>query len=485
MKRLLLLGACAALAAPIMARETARESADTISLSDDGLARTERDVAPPPGWSQANSANSPTVQNVPVALAPAQVSGDAPAGQLGPRETIAALPLLNPNRFGNDQISYSGTYITPAFQFGHSDRASIGVEVPLIHWGNPCGESADPECERDGAGKFRKVFPRVLALSGGVSTSLTKGEGILFKRAEHDDFDYLSGTSVRFGFDWYGFEPRSFGKIREDAADYIIAKLRPKCQARYGFESEKCRGAELAQYAFAKDQDGKYIETEAVDAITNMYFRAPPKADRRWGIGASVSYSSVDYSFVDGFVTEVVDDDGMISLEPILTGNLPAATTETRDNWLFEVHGYTRLPLEALGRPMLTVQLQRKEQFSFRDGAGQNICSQTEGTGFTIQKCEERFLEKPVYNPETILSLGTRWRIKGLPFEVGFAPQWRYVFESDQRVWDFPLYLGSKNELNGGIRLRRKRGGTDLLGNPLEGEDQILIFFTPFTFHGF
>ena len=406
----------------------------------------------------------------------------------GPKAVIANARQLLPYAFKSQpKPAAGGSFIAPQFQFGSSDRASIAVEVPLIYWGNPCGgrgASADCGTSRDEK-PIPKVWPNVFAVTAGVSTDLSEGEGVLFKREDDDDFDYLSGTSVRLGFERYGFASREFKVIRDEAADYIITTLRPKCEALHGFDSPECTGQKLVEFAFSREEDGTYSYAKEIDAISNLYWRAPKKSDRTWGYGGSISYSSVDYSYVDGFVQPVIDADGKTKLEPVLAVMLPDAKTDTRDNWLFEVHGYRQFKLPALGLTMLTAQVQRKEQYTFREGAEQTICTDQTGPNFTVQDCGKRNLEAPMYNPQTILSIGPRWKIGGLPVDLAFAPQWRYVLESNQRVWDFPIYLGSDDKLNGGIRLRVKRGGTDLLENDLPDEELISIFFTPFTFHGF
>lgn len=457
-----------------------RQTLEAIRRQLDALRRKPADRPPD------STTTRPADRSRPAPPEPASPAGQAASDiPKGPKDIIANSAILDANQFRSRPSGYSGSFVVPEFSFGSSDRASIGVEVPLIFRGNPCGNDSDKGCETQKNGDPTKVFPNVVAVSASVSTPLTEGEGLLFKRKDEDDFDYLTGTSVTVGLDWYGFEPRGYKEIREQAADYIIAKLRPKCQALHGFDSDKCKGAQLAGFLREKNAKKEYINAEEIDAIDNMYWRAPEKADRWWGIGGSVSYSSIDYAYVDGFVTEVTDEDGIVSLVPVLTGILPDAMTESRDNWLFEVHAYRSFKLKGIGTPMLTFQLQRKEQYSFREGAEQNVCTESTGNGFTIQKCENRFLEEPVYDPQTIVSLGTRWRIIRKPFEIAVAPEWRYVLENGQRVWDLPVYFGSGDSLKGGIRLRLKRGGTDLLGNERASEDQISIFFTPFTFHGF
>jgi len=439
----------------------AKQAAANATASANGTGRTQ-----PDGGSATEADRAPT----------------------GPKAAIANAPQLSPSAFKSQpRPAAGGSFVAPQFQFGSSERASIAVEIPLIYWGNPCGNrlaSADCGTSRDKP-PIPKVRPSVFAVTAGVSTNLSEGEGVLFKREDDDDFDYLSGTSFKVGFERYGFAPREFKDIRDEATDYIIATLRPKCEALHGFDSPQCTGQNLVDFVFAPDKDGKLTYAKEIDAISNLYWRAPKKTDRTWGYGGSVSYSSVDYSFVDGFVQPVTNADGKTELQPVLTAMLPDAKTDTRDNWLFELHAYRLIDLPVLGSPMLTAQVQRKEQFTFREGAERTICNDQVGPDFTVQKCDKRNLEAPMYNPQTILSVGPRWKFEGLPVDLAFAPQWRYVLESNQRVWDFPIFLGSDDKLNGGVRLRLKRGGMDLLDNDLPDEDLISIFFTPFTFHGF
>lgn len=403
-----------------------------------------------------------------------------------PIDLIAASPLLNPNRFGSaPKRSGGGSFLAPQLSFGSKDRASIAGALPLVFSGNPCGDKGD-DCEGKGDDSAPMVRPGVFAVTGAVTTPLTKGEGVLLKRkGEDDDFDYLSGTSIKLGFERYGFEPRTYQTIRKEVARYLVSTLRPKCLAHFGFRTDKCEGDALVNFIDAKDEKENYLNPVDRDKIADMYWRAPEKADRLWGFGGSVSYSSIDYSFVDGYTKEVVGDDGTISLEPVLADALPAATPISRDNWLFEFHAYRSVELGERFKPMLTFQVQRKEQFSFREGAAQNVCTQSDGNGFAIQKCETRNLEKPVYDPQTTLSLGARMRLSRKPFEIAMVPEWHYILENNQQVRDVSLFLGSGDGLKGGIRLRFTHGGTDLLGNKQKDEERISIFFTPFTFHGF
>ena len=419
--------------------------------------------------------------------------------------------------------------LRPTIELGKGSKATLGLSVPFQVRLDDNSITKVRSTNADGlntsidtAAGYR---PAVWIPSFEISAPLEDGEGTLLSINPNDDddtFDFADNLSLKLGLDFLAFRgihyyetEREMDNLLDKAVDTCREEARLKAlrEAKTPDVSACNRGTIQSWVLQTKVANGtssgfEFARPELATRFLAMPYNAPKNAIPTWGFGASVSYTSRDFSFrslpdpSDLFVigpSDPTDPDSDEKLLPNFAAMLPGANIDENEDILeIEAHGllYWNLtspkyqdntgPAKMPGI-MFVPQVTYRSSFDYYPNNQFSTCDFELSVSPFPKDCDDIRLGAPVNQETVTLSLEARSQLINVPYinRLGFAPKLSYGLDDNGWTFDLPLYFETKNEFSSGLRLRYEGGHEDIFNNSLDRAWSLSIFFSPLTFFGY